>query len=57
MLNDHNDSVISLLETCWATSSTICLSVNTLQKKERNIKILFMACEYTGIKISKFDVY
>ena len=33
MLNDHNDSLISVLETCWATSSTICWRVNTLKKK------------------------
>ena len=37
MLNDHYDSVISALETCWATSSTIKSSINTLQKKEKNI--------------------
>ena len=37
MLNDHNNSIISVLESCWPTSSSICSSVDTSQKKERNI--------------------
>ena len=46
MLNVHKDSVIFVRETCWATNSTICLNVNTSQKKEISTKILFTACEY-----------
>ena len=37
MLTVHKDYVIYVRETCWATSSTICSSAHTLQKKERNI--------------------
>ena len=37
MLNVHKDSAIFVRETCWATNSTICLNLNTWQKKERNI--------------------
>ena len=37
MLNVHKDSAIFVRETCWATSFTICMNVNTSQKKERNV--------------------
>ena len=30
MMNDHKDYRIFVRETCWATASTICSSVNTL---------------------------